>query len=183
MTSADIYWFTGLSGAGKSTIAETAKLKLELMGLRVLVLDGDHVRQELHQNLGFSVSDIEKNNRLISGLCENYRQKYDLIFVPIISPYKRSRSAARKKLGKGFYEIFLDADLDILNKRDTKGLYKKARNGVIDNLIGVSKKSKYELPDNPDLRIDTVKYSIHDSVEIFMNFVIKSNSMSELRNK
>jgi len=183
MTSADIYWFTGLSGVGKSTIAEAAKLKLELMGLRVLVLDGDHVRQELHQNLGFSVSDIEENNRLISGLCENYRQKYDLILVPIISPYRQSRSAAKTKIGKNFYEIYLYADLGTLHDRDTKGLYKQARDGVIDNLIGVSKTSKYESPENPDLKIDTVKYSIHDSVEIFMNFVIKSNSMSELPNK
>ena len=183
MTTADIYWFTGLSGVGKTTIADAAKLKLELMGLRVLVLDGDHVRQELHQNLGFSVSDIEENNRLISVLCEKHRQKYDLILVPIISPYKQSRSAAQKKLGKGFYEIFLDADLETLYERDTKGLYKQARNGVIDDLIGVSKTSKYESPENPDLKIDTVKYSIHDSVEIFMNFVIKSNSMSELPNK
>ena len=75
------------------------------------------------------------------------------------------------------------ADLGTLHDRDTKGLYKQARDGVIDNLIGVSKTSKYESPENPDLKIDTVKYSIHDSVEIFMNFVIKSNSMSELPNK
>jgi len=171
MTTASVYWFTGLSGVGKSSIAKAAKSKLELMGMKVLVLDGDDVRKELHQNLGFSESDIEENNRLISELCVKQRQEYDIILVPIISPFRRSRSAAKKNLGKGFYEIYLNADINTLFKRDTKGLYKQARNGLIDNLIGVSKSISYEPPKNPDLRLDTANYSIEDSIYTFIKFI------------
>ena len=96
MTTASVYWFTGLSGVGKSTIAKAAKSKLGLMGFKVLVLDGDDVRQKRHHNLGFSESDIVENNLLISELCVKQRQEYDIIIVPIISPFRRSRSAAKK---------------------------------------------------------------------------------------
>jgi len=179
MTNADIYWFTGLSGVGKSTIADAAKLKLELMGFKVLVLDGDVVRSELHWDLGFSKCDIEENNRLISELCVKKQLEYDIILVPIISPYRQSRSTVKTKIGKNFYEIYLYADIGTLYERDTKGLYIQAKNGVIDNLIGVSKSSKYESPENPDLKIDTVNNSVYESVEIFMNFVINNISKSE----
>jgi adenylyl-sulfate kinase len=179
MTNGDIFWFTGLSGVGKSTIANAAKLKLELMGFKVLILDGDVVRSKLHWDLGFSKCDIEENNRLISELCVKKKLEYDIILVPIISPYRQSRSKAKNKIGKNFYDIYLFADLETLYDRDTKGLYKQARDGVIDNLIGVSKTSKYEPPDKPDLKIDTKNNSINDSVEIFINFVIKKNSISE----
>ena len=84
MTNGDIFWFTGLSGVGKTTIAEAAKLKLELMGLRVLVLDGDHVRQELHQNLGFSVSDIEENNRLNNRIHIQLKMKIVKLLLKLI---------------------------------------------------------------------------------------------------
>ena len=100
MTNADIYWFTGLSGVGKSTIADAAKLKFELMGFKVLVLDGDVVRSELHWDLGFSKCDIEENNRLISELCVKKQLEYDIILVPIISPYRQSRSTVKTKIGK-----------------------------------------------------------------------------------
>ena len=182
MNSASVYWFTGLSGVGKSTIAVVAKSRLELMGLHVLILDGDIVRRELHRNLGFSESDIEENNRLISELCVKHRQEYDIILVPIISPFRRSRSAAKKKLGKGFYEIHLDADLNTLYKRDTKGLYKQARNGQIDNLIGVSKASRYEPPEHPDLRLDTVNYSKEESIKMFLQFIVSNIIKPSLRN-
>ena len=107
MSTASIFWFTGLSGAGKSTIAEAVKSRLELNGLKVFILDGDNVRSQLHKNLGFSKSDIEENNRLISELCVQYQTKYDIILVPIISPFNKSRNAARKKIGKNFFEISL----------------------------------------------------------------------------
>ena len=171
MTVSSVFWFTGLSGVGKSTIAEAAKSKLELIGQKVLVLDGDDVRRILHKNLGFSERDIEENNRFISELCERHRQEYDIILVPIISPYRRSRDNAQKKLGIGFYEIFVKADLETLSKRDTKGLYRQAKIGAIDNLIGVSKNNKYESPENPDLIIDTVNFSAEESTRILVDFV------------
>ena len=155
MKPAGVFWFTGLSGVGKSTIAEGTNFKLESIGVRTLILDGDAIRGEFHPNLGFSESDIKENNRIILELCIKHRHKYDIILAPIISPFRSSRYAARKKLGKAFYEISLYADLDTLHKRDTKGLYKLAREGKIDTLIGVSKKSKYEPPENADLYINT----------------------------
>lgn len=171
MTSASVFWFTGLSGVGKSTIAEAAKSQLELMQLKVLVLDGDNVRREIHPDLGFSESDIEKNNHLISELCIKHRQEYDIILVPIISPFRRSRFAAKKKIRKWFYEIHVDAETNTLFKRDTKGLYRQAKEGKLVDLIGFSKSLKYEPPENPDLRINTTNCSIEDSISTFIKFV------------
>ena len=172
MSTAIIFWFTGLSGAGKSTITEAVKKKLELNGLGVLILDGDNVRSQLHKNLGFSKSDIIENNRLISELCVHYQNEYDVIFVSIISPFIKSRNAAREKIGKNFFEIFVHADIDTLKKRDTKGLYKKASVGQMNNLIGVSKKSKYEPPNYPDLRIDTAHCEEKISIDELYKFVL-----------
>ena len=175
MSTACIFWFTGLSGAGKSTIAEAVKSRLELNGLKVFILDGDIIRSQLHKNLGFSKSDIEENNRLISELCVQYQTKYDIILVPVISPFNKSRNAARKKIGKNFFEISLHAGLDTLQKRDTKGLYKKAKEGRMNNLIGVSKKSKYERPKNPDLRINTDCCTEKESVNVLYKFALNKH--------
>ena len=171
-STASIFWFTGLSGAGKSTIAEAVKPRLELNGLGVFILDGDSVRSQLHKNLGFSESDIKENNRLISELCVHYHDEYDVIFVSIISPFIKSRNAAREKIGKNFFEIFVHADMNTLKKRDTKGLYKKATVGQMNNLIGVSKKSKYEPPNYPDLRIDTAYCEEKISIDVLYKFVL-----------
>ena len=172
MSTASIFWFTGLSGAGKSTIAEAVKTRLELNGLGVLILDGDNVRTQLHKNLGFSESDIIENNRLISELCVHYQDEYDVIFVSIISPFIKSRNAAREKIGKNFFEIFVHADMNTLKKRDTKGLYKKETLGQVNNLIGVSKKSKYEPPNYPDLRIETAYCEEEISIDVLYKFVL-----------
>ena len=132
MTAAAVFWFTGLSGAGKSTIACALKSRLELKGVSVLILDGDYVRKHLHKHLGFSDSDIKQNNLLIAKLCINNRNKYEVILVPIISPFKSSRQLARNMLGNKFYEVYLSVDLDTVVERDVKGLYAKAIDGEID---------------------------------------------------
>ena len=114
MKDALIFWFTGLSGSGKTTIASAAKTLLEEDGYSVLILDGDDVRNRLHTYLGFSREDIIKNNSQIVDLCLKYRKNYDIIMVPIISPYKTSRYYAYKKLNPGFYEVYCHADIDLL---------------------------------------------------------------------
>ena len=154
-TRAVIFWFTGLSGAGKSTLANGLRDALTNEGRRVLILDGDDVRTRLHRHLGFTPEDIRLNNELIVGLCEQHRADHDYILVPIISPYRDSRAAARRRLSPGFHEIYVRASLDVLHYRDTKGLYGAARRNEIDNLIGVSPSSPYEMPEAPDLEIDT----------------------------
>ncbi len=150
-----VFWFTGLSGVGKSTLAEGLRRALAKEGYKVLVLDGDEIRRHLHRNLGFSPEDIRKNNDLIMGLCDENRKTYDLILVPIISPYRESRSKARQTLAPDFHEIHITADLNTLYSRDTKGLYRAFREKKIDNLIGVSSKSPYEVPTSPDFEINT----------------------------
>jgi adenylylsulfate kinase len=150
-----IFWFTGLSGAGKSTLANGLRDALAGEGRRVLILDGDDVRNRLHRHLGFSPEDIRLNNELIAGLCEENRSDHDFILVPIISPYLDSRAAARRRLEPGFHEIHVTASLAVLHDRDTKGLYAAASRSEIDNLIGVSPSSPYDVPAKADLVIDT----------------------------
>lgn len=150
-----VFWFTGLSGAGKSTLANRLRDALVADGKRILILDGDDVRNRLHRHLGFSPEDIRLNNKLIVDLCVENRTVYDAILVPVISPYLDSRAAARRRLEPGFYEIFVRASLCVLHDRDTKGLYRAAQFNEIDNLIGVSPSSPYDTPQEPDLVIDT----------------------------
>jgi adenylylsulfate kinase len=150
-----VFWFTGLSGAGKSTLAEGLRSALVEEGRKVLILDGDDVRNRLHRHLGFTPADIRENNELIAGLCEENREQHEFILVPIISPYRDSRAAARRRLAPDFHEIHITADLQVLHARDTKGLYQAARKKEINNLIGVSPDSPYEVPEAAELEIDT----------------------------
>ncbi|MBU1128584.1 MAG: adenylyl-sulfate kinase [Candidatus Omnitrophica bacterium] len=174
MKKGSVFWFTGLSGAGKTTIAEAAKRVLEDKGYKVLILDGDDVRARFHADLGFSEKDIKKNNFLISELCKSSREKYDIIMVPIISPYAESRRKAKDFLGDGFYEIFIDAGFECVVSRDVKGLYAMMANGEIDNMIGFSPESPYEAPKYPDLVISSGKRSQEDSVKEFLDFICTS---------
>ena len=172
MKRALVFWFTGLSGSGKTTIADGAKKLLEDKGLQVLVLDGDDVRNRLHIHLGFSAGDIKENNRLILEMCEKYRDSYDVILVPIISPYSGSRQRARESLKERFYEIYFSADLKTVVKRDVKGLYSKAGRKELDNLIGFSPGSTYEPPAHPDFVVDSENSSQERSIIEFSQFVL-----------
>jgi adenylyl-sulfate kinase len=172
MSSAPVFWFTGLSGSGKTTVAEAAKERLKEQGYSVLILDGDDVRNRLHRHLDFNEEDIKENNSLICGLCLQYREEHDIILVPIISPYAESRRRARHRLGEEFYEIFFNARLDVVAKRDTKGLYAKAGRGEMDNMIGISPSTPYQPPTNPDLVIDTATQSPASAIAAFEKFAI-----------
>jgi adenylylsulfate kinase len=159
-----VLWFTGMSGAGKTTISEKTADQLQKNQLTPLILDGDAIRGSLHKHLSFSEEDIKENNRLISELCVKKMPNHDVIIVPIISPYKLSRENARKRIGNTFFEIYIETTLGVLIKRDSKGLYRKSMEGKIDNLIGFSKKNIYEKPENPDLVINTDNQDIDESV-------------------
>ena len=171
MIFSQVFWFTGLSGVGKTTVANSVKEYFVQKGQHVLVLDGDNVRHELHRHLGFSPSEIKKNNLLIAKLCQKHRHETNIIFVPIISPYRESRSLARRMLNPGFYEIHFDADIETLCKRDTKGLYSMAQQGKMKNLIGFSAKNIYEPPIKPDLYLDTSSLSEEATKNSFIEFV------------
>lgn len=168
-----VIWFTGLSGSGKTAIASALQKRLEQLGERVEVVDGDVVRKTLHRHLGFSPADIHKNNHLIAGLAKDKAAVVDFVLVPIISPFKGDRDKARKLIGKNFVEIFVNCPLAVCQKRDVKGLYKKAQSGELDNMIGVSPAVPYEAPQNPDLEIRTDKLNLDGSVEKVLFFLKK----------
>jgi adenylyl-sulfate kinase len=172
MKKSQVFWFTGLSGSGKTTLAIKLKEKLEYAEYKVKLIDGDDVREKLHRNLGFTEEDIKKNNDLITQLCLDIFGEYDVILVPIISPYRVSRLAARNKIGESFHEVYISAKIETVVKRDTKGLYRKAMNGEIVNMIGYSPESIYEKPIKSDLKIDTDKMNLVDSIEIFYKFIL-----------
>ncbi len=170
--SAPVFWFTGLSGAGKTTVAEAVKLKLESGGHSVKILDGDEVRARYPKPLGFDEADVKENNRLISELCKEHRETHDVVLVPIISPFAESRRAARVALGEGFYEVHCSADLKCVIARDTKGLYGKAQRKEMDNMIGFSPGYPYEVPQSPDFTICSGNDKIEVSVNEFFAFVM-----------
>lgn len=150
-----IFWLTGLSGAGKTTIANLVREFFTAKGLNVRIIDGDDVRDNRKKRLGFSPEDIEENNRLIANLCSTERNNYDFILVPVISPLEKVRSIVRDILTPEFYLIYCNANLDIVMQRDVKGLYQKAQNGEILNMIGYSEESPYDAPLNADLILNT----------------------------
>lgn len=169
--NAVVLWFTGLSGSGKSTVADALRQRLAAAGCTVLILDGDDVRARLHQNLGFSPEDIQENNRLIAELCRDNRARYDVILVPIISPYAASRRQARTRLEPDFFEIHFNASQETVVARDVKGLYAKAKAGEISNLLGFSPGAVYEPPSAPDLTIDSGCETVETSTIKMLDFI------------
>ena len=159
-----VYWCTGLSGSGKSTVTHAAAQRLAALGRQLQIIDGDDVRNKLHRHLGFSRTDILENNRLIAEMCAKARDNVDLVLVPIISPFYEGRSLARDTIGADFRLIYFSAPLHHVEAADVKGLYKKARRGKIPNMIGVDEATPYEPPWDADLGIDisseTEQYSV-----------------------
>jgi len=164
-------WFTGLSGAGKTTIAEALKKQLEKCGKKVCILDGDVVRSTPNTNLGFGREDIRENNRRIAKLAKEKKKSNDIVIVSIISPYREDRKMARTTIGDGFYEVFIDCPFSVCEERDVKGLYKKSRDGKINNLIGGSKSNPYENPRAPDIVIHTDATTIEEGVATLLSFI------------
>ncbi|MBI2047953.1 MAG: adenylyl-sulfate kinase [Parcubacteria group bacterium] len=159
-----VLWFTGLSGSGKTTFAKTFAEELTKQGKDVCIIDGDEARDKREKLLGFSREDIRENNRLIAELAREKSKIHDVVLVPVISPYVEDRRESRFIVGDGYIEVFVDCPLEICEKRDAKGLYKKARNGEIENFVGLSELSPYEKPINPDIVINTNETTIEEGV-------------------
>ena len=166
-----IFWFTGLSGAGKTTIARKAKDTLEQEGKRVLLIDGDEIRAQYPRALGFSKEDIIQNNRFIADLCKKRINEFDYIFVSVITPFRQIRRELKETFAEQYVEIYIKATLDEVVKRDVKGLYKKALAGQIRNFIGVDEEVPYEPPEKPDIVIETGLETEEASLVQFMNFI------------
>lgn len=171
MKKAHVLWLTGLSGAGKSTIARKLELLLEKKDKKVLVLDGDKVRDRLKKPLGFSREHILLNNEGVADLCLENINGYDYILVSVISPFYEARENNRRKLDGSYHEVYVKASLDEVIKRDTKGLYKKALKGEIKNFIGIHENVPYEAPKNCELVIDTENTAIVDSVRKLVLYI------------
>ncbi|MDP6706454.1 MAG: adenylyl-sulfate kinase [Alphaproteobacteria bacterium] len=148
-----VVWLTGLSGAGKSTLAVGLERQLFELGYQVYVLDGDNIRHGLCADLGFSPDDRTENIRRIGELAALMARAGMIVITAFISPYRSDRALARAAAGERFHEIFVKADIEVCEARDPKGLYKKARAGVIPDFTGIS--APYEAPEAPDFVVDT----------------------------
>ena len=159
-----VLWFTGLSGAGKSTIANLVEKNLFGMGRHTYLLDGDNIRHGLSRDLGFTDADRVENIRRVGEVARLMTDAGLIVLVSFISPFRSERRLARSLLGPGeFFEIFVDTPLEVAEARDPKGLYRKARAGKIRNFTGID--SPYEPPENPEMHIDTGRVSAEQAAE------------------
>lgn len=159
-----ILWFTGFSGSGKSTVAGALESALHQQGVHTYLLDGDNVRHGLCKDLGFSDEDRVENIRRVGELSKLMVDAGLVVLTAFISPFQAERDMVRNLVGDGeFIEVFLDTPLDICEQRDPKGLYKKARAGEIKHFTGID--SDYQVPVNPEIRIDTSANSLEQSVQ------------------
>ena len=171
-----VFWLTGLSGSGKTTIALQLEKELFKLGFLVQILDGDNIRAGINNNLSFSEADRAENIRRISEVSKLFLNCGVITINCFVSPTKKMRQNAKKIIGKeNYYEIFINADIETCEKRDVKGLYKKARSGEIKNFTGID--TEYEKPNNPNLEIDTTQLSIDQSIEIILK-----NILSQIKN-
>jgi adenylyl-sulfate kinase len=159
-------WFTGMSGAGKSTISERVYDRLRTAGAKVELLDGDIVRTQLSKGLGFSKEDRDTNIRRIGFVCELLSRNGVIAIVAAISPYREVREELRSRI-QNFVEVHVTCPIEVLAERDVKGLYKKALAGEITAFTGVS--DPYEPPANPDVLIDSSRETVDESVEKVWN--------------
>ncbi len=149
-----IVWFTGLSGSGKSTLAHAVEETLHQRGCRTFVLDGDNVRHGLCSDLGFSSKDRVENIRRVGEMAKLFMEAGVIVLTAFISPYRNDRERVRGMVEHGdFIEIYCNASIEVCEARDVKGMYKKARAGVIAEFTGIS--SPYEGPENPELSVNT----------------------------
>jgi adenylylsulfate kinase len=172
-----VLWFTGFSAAGKSTIAHGIEKKLFNRGIRSYVLDGDNVRHGINSDLGFSRPERKENIRRIVEITRLFVDAGLIVLASFISPFKEDRDFVRSCFSRdNFYEVYVKCSIKECEKRDPKGMYAKARSGIIKNYTGIS--APYEEPESPDLVIDTEKLNIEDSIQLVLNFMDRVKMLS-----
>lgn len=168
-----ILWFTGLSGSGKSTIANAVEVKLAELGKHTYLLDGDNVRYGLNKDLGFSDEDRVENIRRIGEVSNLFADAGIIVLSAFISPFRADREIVRELAQEGeFIEVFIDTPLEVCEQRDPKGLYVKARKGEIPDFTGIS--SPYEAPEIPEIHIKD-GLSIEESADVIVNYLDHKN--------
>ena len=169
-----VLWFTGLSGSGKSTVANAVELKLNELNRHTYILDGDNVRLGLNKGLTFSDKDRIENIRRIGEVSKLFVDAGTIVLTAFISPFRKDRQQVRDLISENeFIEVFIDTPLEICESRDPKGLYKKARKGEIPNFTGIS--SPYEAPISPEIHIKAGEITLEESVIQIINY-LKSNN-------
>ncbi len=169
-----IIWLTGLSSSGKTTLSIALESVLFQQKALVTVLDGDVVRSGLNHDLGFSAKDRKENIRRIGEVALLLAQQALVVIVAFISPFREDRDRVRHSIDTGrFIEVFVDCPLSVCEERDTKGLYKKARNGDISDFTGIS--SPYEPPLNPDIHLKTSEQTVEECIETIIEFLDNKN--------
>lgn len=167
-----IIWFTGLSGSGKSSIANILEKKLQSLGKHTITLDGDNIRHGLNRDLGFTEADRVENIRRVGEVAKLMLNSGLICITSFISPFESERAMARSLVSENeFVEVFVDTPLSVCEERDVKGLYAKARSGEIPNFTGIS--SPFEVPKNPEIRIDTTKISAEEAANQIIEFITK----------
>ncbi len=165
-----IIWLTGLSGSGKSTIANALEEKLNQMKVHTYLLDGDNIRHGLNKDLGFSIEDRKENIRRISEVAKLFVDAGLIVITAFISPMREYRNYARSLVEKDeFIEVYVDTPIEICEQRDPKGLYKKARKGEIKEFTGIN--SPYEPPEAPEIHIKTEDLTVEESVEKIIKYL------------
>ena len=172
-----VIWFTGLSGSGKSTIANAVDEVLNGRGLSTYILDGDNIRMGLNKDLGFSPEDRKENIRRIANVAKLFADSGKIVLTAFISPYEEDRQMAREIIGDDYVEVFVDTPLDECEKRDPKGLYKKARAGEIKGFTGID--APYESPTKAEVRLNNL--SIEDAILYIVNYLEYKNALSNIR--
>jgi len=166
-----VLWFTGLSGAGKSTIANRVEEKLHLLGCHTYLLDGDNVRHGLNRDLGFTDADRVENIRRVGETAKLFVDAGLIVLVSFISPFRSERRMARELVDDGeFFEVFVDVPLEVAEQRDPKGLYRKARQGEIRHFTGID--SPYETPENPELHLDAARETPDEAAERIVGYLV-----------
>ncbi|MBI1222770.1 MAG: adenylyl-sulfate kinase [Bacteroidetes bacterium] len=163
-------WFTGLSGSGKSTLANLVEQALADKGIRTYLLDGDNIRTGLNKDLDFSSKGRIENIRRISEVAKLMNDAGLVVLTAFISPFAGDRLQAREILGYAFVEIHVDCPVEVCESRDVKGLYQKARKGLISNFTGID--SPFEIPENPELRVSTHLQNIEVCTNNIIDFII-----------
>lgn len=165
-----LIWFTGLSGSGKSTIANVVEQKLFTMGVKTYTLDGDNIRKGINKDLSFTPEDRTENIRRIAETANLMIDAGLVTLAAFVSPYKKDRDNIRSIVKEvNFVEVFINASVEECERRDVKGLYKKARAGEIKNMTGIS--APYEAPENPDILINTEKETVEAAVEKIIDYI------------
>jgi len=175
-----VVYMTGLSGAGKSTIAELLEQRLRALNIRTYVLDGDVLRRGLSRDLGFSDADRVENVRRVTEVAHLMVDAGLVVITALISPFRAERQAARERFAPGeFMEVFVDAPLAVCEQRDPKGLYKRARRGEIPAFTGID--SSYEAPQQPDWRVDSASSSPQQAAAALLAGIIKFGLIKQVR--